>query len=141
MALLMRDLGSRGGIGDGTGRAAASGAARIPAACCTWAHRRTRVPRVGGAVREQQEGGEGRKEKGRETKEKIKMGKRKRKKGEKEKEKRKKRKRRKRKGGAGAIRGGGRSRARCSVRSDSAARETRRRGRWNGDWYWCHNGD
>ena len=59
-------------------------------------------------------------------------------KGEKEKKGKGKRKRRER--GVGAIRGGSRPRALCDVWSDSDARRTRRRGRWNSDWYRCRDG-
>ena len=122
---------SGGAIRDGvqddeTARVGPSGAPGIPAACYAWAHRRTRVPRVGGAVREQQEGGEGRKEKGREKGEK--------KKGEREKGKREKKKRRegkrkeekKIKGGAGGIRDDGREPGVASMRSDAHEK----RGEW-----------
>ena len=125
-----------GGVQDDeTARAGPGGAPGIEAACCAWAHRRTRVPLVGGwapCVSSRKEEKEGRRRE--EKKEKRKRGRRKRKKGEKG-------KRRKRKGGAGGIRGGRRSRARYGVWSDIDARGTRRRGRWNGDWHWCRDGD
>ena len=108
--LLGRVRSHRGGTVDGTGRAAASGAASIPAAWCAWAHRRALVQCVEGGYavlcarlccaweRREEEKKE---ERRRKKKKKKKKRKRKGRKGKKRREKEKK------KGGAGGIRGAG----------------------------------